>query len=143
MQALKAHHGDYNPIADEADRCLVISNKYERFSLIQAGDGVGDFSGQPTKPVLHPDNDVEFFSEPHSHQVELGGEGGKQGLEFIIRLPPCGQVTESEDRVKNGQSGYGLPPLYTDILFSSRPNRVSELEILRARVADYTMRSCR
>jgi hypothetical protein len=61
-------------------------------------------------------------------------------LEFVLRLPPKGQVTESEDRVKDAQPGqaYPLPNLYAVL-----PGLNSPLDAFYSRIADYTMRSCR
>jgi hypothetical protein len=61
-------------------------------------------------------------------------------LEFVLRLPPKGQVTESEERVANAPVGHGypLPNLYDVLPGLNRP-----LEAFYSRVADYTMRSCR
>jgi len=62
------------------------------------------------------------------------------GLEFILRLPPAGQVKESEDRLKTAPAGtvYPLPTLYAELAGNDEP-----LDAFYGRVADYTMRSCR
>lgn len=62
------------------------------------------------------------------------------GLEFVLRLPPAGQVAESEDRLKAAPKGtvYPLPSLYAELAGNDEP-----LDAFYGRVADYTMRSCR
>ena len=142
LRELKAHHEDYNPIGNPADRCIVFPRKIKRITIVQAGDGSTGAGGQPIQPNLDGAT-VQYTQDSDCKKVELDGDDGSNGPEFVVRLPPCGQVTESEDRILGGSS-YLLPPLYEGILFSTDPNPgVNSIDVLRARVADYTMRSCR
>ena len=68
-------------------------------------------------------------------------EDGDDGLEFVLRLPPKDQVMESASRVDQGITNYPLPPLYTDYLVDG--HGIPAKSVLFARIADYTMRSCR
>lgn len=73
-------------------------------------------------------------------RIEQADSETSAGLEFVLRLPPAGQVSESEERVASalpGQ-GYPLPNLYTELA-----GHDVALDAFYGRVADYTMRSCR
>ncbi|MCA1367208.1 hypothetical protein I6F15_07325 [Bradyrhizobium sp. BRP14] len=73
-------------------------------------------------------------------RIEQADSDTGQGLEFVLRLPPAGQVAESETRVAQAGAGqtYPLPNLYADLAGNDVP-----LDAFYGRVADYTMRSCR
>ena len=88
-------------------------------------------------------------------RIEQADSNTAAGLEFVLRLPPDGQVAESENRIKQG-AGYVLPPLYSllaeardpeptlvQLIPDQDPDKALNLETFYARVADYTMRSCR
>jgi len=139
---LGAKHADYTP----RNTHLVIPEEIKQISIVQAGDGDGPFPNvQKPRPDVKPEK-VEKYE-----QITDDAETGPQ---FILRLPPCEQVTESEDRAEfdnDDNKSYLLPPLYTVQLFKqgSQQNMrrdgtpISQLEMFYARVADYTMRSCR
>ncbi|MBP1861549.1 hypothetical protein [Rhizobium herbae] len=73
-------------------------------------------------------------------RIEQADSDTAEGLEFVLRLPPAGQVAESEGRVASASPGqdYPLPNLYADLAGNDVP-----LDAFYGRVADYTMRSCR
>lgn len=87
---------------------------YTMFSIVQAGDD----------------------GEPMKYRVMAGGTPGN---EFLLRLPPKGQVMESRTLIGRYPDSYGVPPLYSNDL-ANHPNQV---DVFHARVADYTMRGCR
>ncbi|RWN02217.1 MAG: hypothetical protein EOR84_05115 [Mesorhizobium sp.] len=83
-----------------------------------------------------------------SLRVVQGNDRTEGDYEFLLRLPPKGQVTESEQIVTAsvGDDVYPLPPLYTDYEPGGRDedqNVITQLRFFYARVADYTMRGCR
>ncbi len=90
---------------------LYVPAEYERLRIVQADNG--------------------------SVQIEPGSNG----LEFVLRLPPKGQVMESAERIDSGITSYPLPPLYE--LYLQQGHGRPPKGVFHARIADYTMRSCR
>ncbi|TIP75577.1 MAG: hypothetical protein E5X53_01930 [Mesorhizobium sp.] len=81
-------------------------------------------------------------------RVEQGDDGTEGDYELVLRLPPKGQVTESEQIVKAkvDEDVYPLPALYTEFEPGGRDEDkkvITQLRFFYARVADYTMRGCR
>ncbi|WP_095491108.1 hypothetical protein [Mesorhizobium temperatum] len=81
-------------------------------------------------------------------RVEQGDDATEGDYELVLRLPPKGQVTESEQIVKASVDDdvYPLPPLYKDFEPGGRDEDkrvITQLRFFYARVGDYTMRSCR
>jgi hypothetical protein len=75
--------------------------------------------------------------------IVQGYDDTEGNSEFVLRLPPKGQVSESEVLADKGT--YDEPPVLR-MLVKRRDESEEELnaiERFRARVADYTMRSCR
>ncbi|WP_417684023.1 hypothetical protein [Roseibium sp.] len=68
-------------------------------------------------------------------------EPGSNGLEFVLRLPPKGQVSESAKIIRSGLSEYPLPRLYS--MFLQEGHGFPAESVFFSRIADYTMRSCR
>ncbi|MES0166656.1 hypothetical protein NKJ87_11710 [Mesorhizobium sp. M0027] len=80
--------------------------------------------------------------------VVRGDDHIEDNYEFLLRLPPKGQVTESEQIVKAKVEDdvYPLPALYKDFEPGGRDEDkrvITQLRFFYARVADYTMRGCR
>ena len=80
-------------------------------------------------------------------KVVQGTDDDSKSTEFILRLPPKGQVSETEKIVSDSpNSTYELPPLYTEYQPGGVDESGATIDRLRAfysRVADYTMRGCR
>lgn len=146
MHELGAYHEIYNPNIKNIN--IVIPKEYDRFALVQAGDGK-----DPKTP------DMSGGIEPHrqrsneQYMVLLDDRPGQTqpvGAQFVVRLPPAGQVSESLGRTSQQDSQYNLPPLYTQFLcpnadapVDGNGNSIDDVRMFAARVADYTMRSCR
>ena len=80
--------------------------------------------------------------------ITQGDDDREADYELVLRLPPRGQVTESERIVQSDETGepYPLPPLYTGFQPGAPDENRQAINALRyfyARVADYTMRGCR
>lgn len=86
---------------------------------------------------------VTFPAQITRLTVVQGYDDTQGNSEFVLRLPPRGQVSESEDLANKGT--YDQPPIIhmLDAKKDETGNELSAIERFRARVADYTMRSCR
>jgi hypothetical protein len=80
-------------------------------------------------------------------KVIQGDDHDPKSTEFILRLPPKNQVSESEKIVRTSPNGaYELPPLYTEYKPGEKDEDgkvINRLRAFYARVGDYTMRGCR
>lgn len=74
--------------------------------------------------------------------VVQGDDNDPDSTTFVLRLPPRNQLNESERQRQQNKDKYPLPGIYESSLEGSHVEVKGE-DMLRARVADYTMRGCR
>jgi len=103
-------------------------------------ESMADFRAQ-IGTSMHIPAEYERLRIVQADNPSVQCECGSNGLEFVLRLPPKGQVSESQQIVANDLQGYPLPRLYT--LFLQDGHAFAREEVFLSRIADYTMRSCR
>jgi hypothetical protein len=90
---------------------------------------------------MHVPQEYQRLRIVQADNASVQSESGSNGLEFVLRLPPKGQVSESAQIVADNLQDYPLPRLYT--LFLQPGHGRPALDVFHSRIADYTMRSCR
>lgn len=76
-------------------------------------------------------------------KVLQGDDSDKDNAEFVLRLPPRNQLNESEYQLTVNDEDYRLPGIYENAVPNGSDLLNDPVNMLRARVADYTMRGCR
>ena len=74
--------------------------------------------------------------------VVQGPDEDPDNTVFVLRLPPRNQLSESDEQLQQNGTQYPLPGIYESKLETAGKD-VDPQQMLRARVADYTMRGCR